>query len=178
MSIVAFYSKDSGLELKNDWEDRLKIYYPSVKLVSLFSDDATNAKTALLWKAPLQRVKSLNNLKGLISLGQGVDHILKDNIVDKNIPVVRIVDPFMAKVMSHWVILSVLNFIRDTYGYYDQQLTKTYKSRKEINFTNVKIAVYGIGAIGSVVAKDLKHLGFKVEGWSRTKKKYSWYRLS
>ena len=170
MSIVAFYSKDSGLELKNDWEDRLKIYYPSVKLVSLFSDDATNAKTALLWKAPLQRVKSLNNLKGLISLGQGVDHILKDNIVDKNIPVVRIVDPFMAKVMSHWVILSVLNFIRDTYGYYDQQLTKTYKSRKEINFTNVKIAVYGIGAIGSVVAKDLKHLGFKVEGWSRTKK--------
>ena len=32
------------------------------------------------------------------------------------------------------------------------------------------IAVYGIGAIGSVVANDLKHLGFKVEGWSRTQK--------
>ena len=170
MSIVAFYSKNSGLELKNDWENRLKIYYPSVKLVSLFSNQATNAKTALLWKAPLKRVKTLNNLKGLISLGQGVDHILKDNIIDDKIPVVRIVDPFMAKAMSHWVILSVLNFIRDTYGYHDQQQTKTYKSRKETNFTNIKIAIYGIGAIGSVVAKDLKHLGFRVEGWSRTKK--------
>ena len=42
MSIVAFYSKDSDLELKNDWEDRLKIYYPSVKLVPLLSDHATN----------------------------------------------------------------------------------------------------------------------------------------
>ena len=28
MSIIAFYSKDSDLELKNDWENRLKIYYP------------------------------------------------------------------------------------------------------------------------------------------------------
>ena len=170
MSIIAFYSKDSNIDLKNQWEKRLQVYYPSLKLVSLLSDQAKDARIALLWKAPLQRVKSLINLKALISLGQGVDHILKDNIIDENIPVVRIVDPFMAKSMSHWVILSVLNFIRDTFGYYDQQRIKIYKSRKETNFTDIKIAVYGIGAIGSVVAKDLKHLGFKVEGWSRTKK--------
>ena len=75
--------------------------------------------------------------------------------------------------MSHWVILSVLNFIRDTFGYYDQQKNKIYKPRKEINFTTLKIAVYGIGAIGSVVAKDLKQLGFKVEGWSRSQKHIS-----
>ena len=79
----------------------------------------------------------------------------------------------MAKSMSHWVILSVLNYIRDTIGYYDQEKTKTYKSRKEINYTTIKIAVYGIGEIGSVVAKDLKQLGFKVEGWSRTQKNIS-----
>ena len=67
----------------------------------------------------------------------------------------------MAKSMSHWVVLSVLNFVRDTFGYYDQQKNKIYKPRKEINFTTLKIAVYGIGAIGSIVAKDLKQLGFK-----------------
>ena len=173
MPIVAFYSKDSRAELIEEWENRLKIYYPSIKLVSLLSDKAENAITALLWKAPLQRVRELNNLKALISLGQGVDHILKENIIDKNIPIVRIIDQFMAKSMSHWVIMSVLNFIRDTYGYYDQQKTKTYKSRKEINFTTLKIAVYGIGAIGKVVANDLKQLGFKVEGWSRTNKNIS-----
>ena len=76
----------------------------------------------------------------------------------------------MAKSMSHWVVLSVLNFIRDTFGYYNQKKNKIYKPRKEINFTTLKIAVYGIGAIGSVVAKDLKQLGFKVYGWSRTQK--------
>jgi len=170
MPIVAFYSKDSKIELMEEWECRLQLYFPSIKLVNLLSNQAENALTALLWNAPLQRVKELENLKGLISLGQGVDHILKDNIIDKKFPIVRIVDPFMAKSMSHWVIMSVLNFIRDTFGYLDQQKTKTYKARKQINFTNIKIAVYGIGAIGKVVARDLKQLGFKVEGWSRTLK--------
>ena len=171
MPFVAFYSEHSDLELQNEWEDRLRVHHPLVKLVPLFSDQAENAITALLWKAPLERVKKLNNLKGLISLGQGVDHILKDHIIDNKIPVVRIVDPFMAKSMSHWVVLSVLNFIRDTFGYYNQQKNKIYKPRKEINFTTLKIAVYGIGAIGSIVAKDIKQLGFKVYGWSRTPKK-------
>ena len=171
MPIVAFYNNNGDADLQNEWETRLQVHYPLIKLVPLLSDTAENAITALLWKAPLERVKKLNNLRGLISLGQGVDHILKDNIIDKQIPIVRIVDPFMAKSMSHWVVMSILNFIRDTFGYYSQQKHQIYKPRKEINFTTLKIAVYGIGAIGNVVAKDLKQLGFKVFGWSRTKKK-------
>ena len=171
MPIVAFYSKDSSVELQNEWENRLRVHYPLLNLVPLLSNEAENAIAALLWKAPLDRVKELNNLKCLISLGQGVDHILKDNVIDKKIPVVRIVDPFMAKSMSHWVIMSILNFTRDTFGYHNQQKNKIYNNRKEIDFTTLKIAVYGIGAIGSVVAKDLKQLGFKVYGWSRTQKK-------
>ena len=173
MPVVAFYSNNSNFELQNEWENRLQVYYPSINLVPLLSDRADNAITALLWKAPLERVKKLNNLKGLISLGQGVDHILKDNIIDNKIPVVRIVDPYMAKSMSHWVVMSVLNFIRDTFGYHTQQKNKIYAPRTEINFTTLKIAVYGIGAIGSVVARDLKQLGFEVYGWSRTPKKNS-----
>ncbi len=171
MPVVAFYSNHSNAKLQSEWENKIQVHYPLVNLVPLLSDQAENAIIALLWKAPLERVKNLNNLKGLISLGQGVDHILKDNIINNKMPVVRIVDPFMAKSMSHWVVMCVLNFTRDTFGYYDQQKNKIYKPRKEKNFTNLKIAIYGIGAIGSVVAKDLKKLGFKVYGWSRTQKK-------
>ena len=35
----------------------------------------------------------------------------------------------MAKSMSHWVILSILNYIRDYEGYRQQQINKIYKSR-------------------------------------------------
>ena len=113
----------------------------------------------------------MTRIKGLISLGQGVDHILNGNLIPENIPIVRIVDPYMAKSMSHWVLLSILNIIRDTYGYFSQENTKIYKPRDEKNFLSLKIGVYGIGAIGSVVAKDLSYMGFNVQGWSRTKKK-------
>ena len=126
MSIVAFYSNNGNKELQNEWENKLKVYNPLITLVPLLSDHAEYATTALLWKAPLERVKKLKNLKGLISLGQGVDHILKDNIIDYEIPIVRIVDPFMAKSMSHWVVMSILNYIRDTFGYDTQQKNKIY----------------------------------------------------
>ncbi len=170
MPIVGFFSKNSTLELQIEWEKRLRVHLPSVKLVPLLSKDAEQATSALLWNSPLEILKNLKNLKGLISLGQGVDHILKYNLIPKNLPIVRIVDPYMAKSMSHWVILSILNFVRDAYGYYEQEKNKQYKSRKELNFLSLKIGIYGVGAIGSVVAKDLHNLGFTVEGWSRTKK--------
>ena len=170
MPIVGFFSKNSTVELQIEWEKRLKVHLPSLKLVPLLSKDAEQATSALLWNSPLEILKKLKNLKGLISLGQGVDHILKNNLIPKNLPIVRIVDPYMAKSMSHWVILSILNFVRDAYGYYEQEKNKQYKSRKELNFLSLKIGIYGVGAIGSVVAKDLHNLGFAVEGWSRTKK--------
>ena len=171
MPVVGFFSKNTTIKLQNEWEKRLRMHLPSIKLVPLLSKDAEEATSALIWKAPLERLEDLNNLKGLISLGQGVDHILKKDLIPKKIPIVRIVDPYMAKSMSHWVILSILNFVRDTYGYYNQEKIKLYKSRKELNFLSLKVGIYGLGAIGSVVAKDLYNLGFKVEGWSRTKKK-------
>ena len=170
MPVVAFYSKGASLEVQKIWEKRLKLYLPSLNLVPLCSEEAKLATAALLWKAPLDYLIKLNKIKGLISLGQGVDHILNKNSIPENIPVVRIVDPYMAKSMSHWVLLSILNIIRETYGYFNQENQKLYKPRDEKDFLSVVIGVYGIGAIGSVVAQDLNHMGFNVQGWSRTKK--------
>ena len=170
MTVVGFFSKGNSISVQNNWEQKLKLFLPSIKLVPLLSKEALNVKIALLWKAPMKRLNELKNIKGLISLGQGVDHILSELSIPKNITIVRIVDPYMAKSMSHWVLLSVLKFIRDTYGYYDQEKNKKYQPRKEKNFLTIEIAVYGVGAIGTVVAKDLYQMGFKVNGWSRTKK--------
>ena len=170
MPLIAFYSKGTSLEVQNVWEKRLKLHLPSINLVPFFSEEAKLATVALLWKAPLEHLSQLKKIKGLISLGQGVDHILNKYRIPENIPVVRIVDPYMARSMSHWVLLSVLNIIRETYGYFNQENHKIYKPRDEKIFSSVRIGVYGVGAIGSLVAKDLSYMGFKVQGWSRTKK--------
>ena len=96
MPIVGFFSKNANIELQNEWEKRLQVHFPLIRLVPLLSKDAEQATSALLWNSPLERLNELNNLKGLISLGQGVDHILTKNSAPINIPIVRIVDPYMA----------------------------------------------------------------------------------
>ena len=120
MTMVAFYSKGTSIEVQNVWSKRLKFYYPSLKLVPLLSEEAKFATVALLWKAPLNYLNKMTRIKGLISLGQGVDHILNGNLIPENVPVVRIVDPYMAKSMSHWVLLSILNIMwKVTTGFSD-----------------------------------------------------------
>jgi glyoxylate/hydroxypyruvate reductase A len=134
MPLVAFYKKGTSVKVQNIWEKRLKFYLPSINLVPLLSEEAKFATSALLWKAPLDDLSQLNKIKGLISLGQGVDHILNKNSIPENIPVVRIVDPYMARSMSHWVLMSILNIIRQTYNYFSQENQKIYKSIDEKDF--------------------------------------------
>ncbi len=173
MKKVLFYQKDTPENQIELWDNKLKKWFEDFKLVHLDDPKASEAIIALLWKAPMEKISKFKNLKAIISLGQGVDHIINDINFNKNISVYRIVDPYMAKSMSHWVILSILNFTRDYEGYRQQRINKIYKSRNFIDFKNIKIGIYGIGEIGKVVAKDLNSIGFNVLGWSREKKNYN-----
>ena len=63
----------------------------------------------------MKKISKLKNNEAIISLGQELI-ILSITLILINISVYRIVDPYMAKSMSHWVILSILNYIRDYEG--------------------------------------------------------------
>ena len=176
MKKVLFYQKDTPINQIELWNINLTKWYKDFELVHLDDPRASEATIALLWKAPMQKISKFKNLEAIISLGQGVDHIINNNYFKDDISVYRIVDPYMARSMSHWVILSILNYIRDYDGYRMQQINKIYKSRDFLDFKKVKIGIYGIGEIGKVVAKDLNSLGFNVLGWSRVKKKFKFIK--
>ena len=176
MKKVLFYQKNTPKNQLDLWNIKLKKWYQNFKLVHLDEPQASEATIALLWKAPMERISTFKNLEAIISLGQGVDHIINSINFNKNISVYRIVDSYMAKSMSHWVILSILNYIRDYDGYRKQQINKIYKSRNCLDFKKINIGIYGIGEIGKVVAKDLNSLGFNVLGWSRIKKNFKFLK--
>ena len=176
MKKVLFYQKDTPINQIELWNINLTKWYKDFELVHLDDPRASEATIALLWKAPMEKISKFKNLEAIISLGQGVDHIINNNYFKDDISVYRIVDPYMARSMSHWVILSILNYIRDYDGYRMQQINKIYKSRDFLDFKKVKIGIYGIGEIGKVVAKDLNSLGFNVLGWSRVKKKFKFIK--
>ena len=176
MKKVVFYQKGTSKQQIGLWNIKLKKWYQDFELIHLDDTKASEALIALLWKAPMKKISKLKSLKAIISLGQGVDHIINDINFNKNISVYRIVDPYMAKSMSHWVILSTLNYIRDYEGYRTQQTNKIYRTRNLLDFKKIKIGIYGIGEIGKVVAKDLNSLGFNVLGWSRAQKKFNFLK--
>jgi len=50
---------------------------------------------ALVWRPEPGFLASLPNLKLILSLGAGVDHLLGDPLLPRHLPIVRLVDPHM-----------------------------------------------------------------------------------
>src|SRR3974390_2297279 len=63
---------------------------------------------ALVWRPESGFLASLPNLKLILSLGAGVDHLLGDPRLPLHLPIVRLVDPHMTDAMSEYVVLAAL----------------------------------------------------------------------
>ena len=104
---IAFYSAGDSWD---DWAQSLAPHLPSIAFVDLMSDDAMQADIALVCAPPPGRLAALPDLRGIIMQGQGVDHMMADASVPRDIPLVRLVDPDMSAALSHWAILAALDF--------------------------------------------------------------------
>ena len=123
MVVIGFYdfAKSDG------WRLKLSQHLSRFKIVDLMSKEGQLADIALVWAHPMGCFSSMPNLKGIINRGQGVDHILSDKSIPRDIPLVRLVDHDMSEALSHWVILSALNFWRDADYYRSCQSCQIWK---------------------------------------------------
>ena len=164
---IAYYSADHAMHY---WQEALEAKLPEIKLVDPESAEAQQAEVFMTWNPPAGMIAGLENLKGVISLAQGVDHVLKDPGFPKHLKFARLIDPYMSEAMAEWVLLSILEFHRDAHDYRKAQAEGTW-IRKEPNIAaETTVAIMGLGAIGSHVAAKVAMLGFRTIGWSRTSK--------
>ena len=167
MITIAFYSAGDSWD---EWAQRLIPHLPSIRFVDLMSDDAMRADIALVWAPPSGRLAALPRLRGIIMQGQGVDHMMADASVPRNIPLIRLVDPDMSEALSHWAVLAALDFWRDGPYYRAQQREKIWAPKPQRPAQGGVVGVMGVGAIGSVIAARFTGLGFRVKGWARTRR--------
>ncbi len=132
--------------------------------------NADDIEFALTWKHPLGELKKFKNLKCIASFGAGVDSILRDPDLPKEVPVTRVVEYSMPQFMSEYIILSVLNYCRQFDIYKTDKIAKRWQPRIPLLARDIRIGVMGLGQLGADAAKKLVQLGFKVAGWSRTPK--------
>ena len=123
------------------------------------------------FRPPHGFLKSLPNLKLVISLGAGVDGFLGDPQFPVAVPLVRFKDESLALEMAQYVILHVL-MIHRLQRYFDQaQAEHAWRQLMLPRATDqTRIGILGMGDIGGTIADRLKALGFAVSGWSRTRK--------
>jgi glyoxylate/hydroxypyruvate reductase A len=122
------------------------------------------------WLPPPNVLKGLPNLKVIFSLGAGVDAILNDPTLPENVPIVRVNDDDLTKRMTGYIVLQVLLHHRQ-----QRRIDASQRLRKWDGFpiqpaSALSIGIMGMGVMGQDSARRLRDLGFKVAGWSRSRK--------
>lgn len=125
---------------------------------------------AVAWRHPSNLFEKFPNLKVISSLGAGVDHLLEDETIPESINFTRIVAPSLSGQMADYVLTAVLNIMRRTDHYINQQRKAVWKPLESIKKSEVTVGVMGLGEIGSEVARTLVKNRFPVNGWARSKK--------
>ena len=132
--------------------------------------DRESIRYALSWRHPRGALKDLPNLRAIVSLGAGVDHLLSDPALPDR-PIVRVVDPDLTNRMSEWVVMHALAHLRQLRRYERQQSERVWADDdQQPRASDIQIGVLGLGVMGKDAAVKLKALGFKVAGWSASPK--------
>ncbi|MEK9532527.1 MAG: NAD(P)-dependent oxidoreductase [Alphaproteobacteria bacterium] len=169
MTLIAFHDGIENASL-DTWRYHLTKSDHQISVIALSDSKANDAEIALVWNPPNGRLAELKNLKLICSLGQGVDHLWKDQKRPQSVPIIRLVDPHMSHALSQWVLAVLLDFLRDGPFYRENRLKREFNKLPQANTIAMKVAIYGIGAIGSEVAQNLQSLQFDVSGWAQTPK--------
>jgi len=164
---IAYHSNDDPMEY---WQKGLEPLLPDTRLVAPDAPEAQQAEVIITWNPPEGTIAGLPSLKGVISLAQGVDHILKDPTFPHHLKFARLIDPYMSEAMAEWVLFSILEKHRDSEIYREASTRKEWIRLRPRVAPNTCVAVMGLGAIGGHVAEKVAMMGFRTIGWARSPK--------
>lgn len=172
MTLLFATSWNPNGEYGRAWQQRLRDRAPDLDL-RVYPDtmgEPADIDAALVWAPADGLMASLPNLKAVMSLGMGVDHILQDAGYPKAVPVCRVVDDDLIERMSEWCVHSVLHYHRDADKYDQDQAKRLWNPMPHLHATERRVGIMGLGAIGADTARKLVGLNFDVAGWSRSPK--------
>lgn len=153
------------------WKNALLKANPKLNVYSYLEEHPKEEITmALIWKHPQGSLSAYPNLKCIASAGAGVDYIFEDTSIPKNITITRVVDPYLASDMSEHVLAVIFAELKNFNTYNEQQKQVNWNPKAYRRISDVTIGIMGLGELGSLTGSDLVNAGFKVQGWSRSKK--------
>lgn len=165
---LLFYSRfDDPLE----WSSHLRRLMPDLE-VRVWPEvgEPTGIEAALVWKAPEGELAKYPKLRLIVNLGAGVDYIVADRSIPAHIPIVRLADPGMGRMMTQFVLLAVLRHHRNFAAFERARRERRWHYIHPRETRECTVGIMGLGQLGAQVAAELLRQGFQLRGWSRSPK--------
>ncbi|MCK3779974.1 glyoxylate/hydroxypyruvate reductase A [Ensifer sesbaniae] len=133
------------------------------------SRDLSGIDYAVVWKSAPDLFERAPDLKVVFSGGAGVDHVLTLPGLPE-VPLVRFVDQTLTTRMSEWVVMQCLMHLRQHRAYEALAAKREWRDLTQPEAADITVGIMGMGVLGQDAARKLSLMGFKVVGWSRTKR--------
>lgn len=119
------------------------------------------------WRPDALWVNGFKNLKALVSIGSGVDHVKNLPQLRTGIPVLRTVSPDLAQKMSEFVVMCTLVWHRKLISMLEANDDKRWEVFDVPLASKLTVGIMGYGRMGKAVAGALSSLGYRIKVWSR-----------
>jgi glyoxylate/hydroxypyruvate reductase len=141
--------------------------YPVVRRGDDF--DPAEVRYIFVWKPRADAFEGLENLKAVLSLGAGVDALMKHPGLP-DAPIVRFVDDDLSQRMSDYVVAHVTMHHRQFTRFMRDQKARRWSQFYPPSAHETTVGIMGMGVLGQDAARRLAPLGFTLRSWSRTAK--------
>lgn len=165
--IISVYTPSSSLS--REWAQRLSELLPGMTVTS--HDEVTDPEAVryvVVWTPPAGMIAGYPNLRAVVSLGAGIDHVLADPELPEHLPIIRTVGTDLTQRMKEFVALQVLLHHRRLPDFMAQQRAHSWSKLVTPPAPKRVVGVMGLGNIGAASAQGLAGLGFDVRGWARS----------
>lgn len=152
------------------WLARLRALLPDERIDSLRTLDAAacaEVEIAVVANPDPADIARLPNLRWIHSLWAGVERIVAE-LPDLAVPLVRLVDPELARTMAEAVLAWTLYLFRDMPAYAASQRAHRWQPLDYRRPEAVTVGILGLGELGRAAAGRLNAAGFRVCGWNRS----------
>ena len=125
---------------------------------------------ALTWPYPRGLWNDFPHLGAISSVGAGVSHILEDETLDTDIPILKLTDSRLNWSMWEYLLATVSYQAMQLHCYQRQQGEKVWAELPPRGFDSVTVGIFGLGSIGKFVAERLAAEGFVIKGFANSPK--------
>jgi glyoxylate/hydroxypyruvate reductase A len=157
-----------GDHLLEAWVSNMTRLLPEFSIYPYSSAEIPNSsvKYVIGWCPDARWINEFPNLRAVISIGSGVDHIVHLDELRPDLDLIRTVSPDLVQRLREFVTLSVLSWHRQFPSILEHNRSREWERFAVSTADTIQVGIMGFGSMGKAAAESLSSLGYDVSVWA------------